>query len=138
MIIATASIVLLLGVLCILAYWLATYALPFMMGFVTARLAYETGASLIGAGLIGVLAAMGSIVLLLLALVVLQHPVLRITAVLVFVGPAVLAGYDLVHGLTYEAVPSVVWCQIFSTMGGIFVGASALARLTAMLEGFSK
>ncbi len=41
----------LVGILCVVAYTLATYALPLMLGFAAARFAYHTGSGLIGAGL---------------------------------------------------------------------------------------
>ena len=50
------SVVLIAG-LCVLAYTLAVYALPFMLGLTAAQFAYHTGSSLIGAGLVGLVAA---------------------------------------------------------------------------------
>jgi len=47
----------LVGILCVVAYTLATYALPLMLGFAVARFAYHTGSGLIGASFIGLLAA---------------------------------------------------------------------------------
>lgn len=43
--------------LCVLAYTLAVYALPFMLGVTAAQFAYHTGAGFIGAGLVGFAAA---------------------------------------------------------------------------------
>jgi hypothetical protein len=51
MLMSVAAIVL----LCIAAYTLATYALPFMLSLAAARFAYHTGAGLIGAGFVGLL-----------------------------------------------------------------------------------
>ncbi len=42
--------------LCVLAYTLAVYALPFMIGVEAARWAYFSGSGLIGAGLVGLVA----------------------------------------------------------------------------------
>lgn len=50
------SVVLIAG-LCVLAYTLAVYALPFMLGVTAAQFAYHTGAGFIGAGLVGLVAA---------------------------------------------------------------------------------
>jgi len=47
----------LVGILCVVAYTLTTYALPLMLGFAVARFAYHTGTGPIGAGVIGVIAA---------------------------------------------------------------------------------
>ena len=49
--------VVLVGPLCLVAYTLATYALPLMLGFAAARFAYHTGSGLIGASFIGVISA---------------------------------------------------------------------------------
>jgi hypothetical protein len=48
---------------------------------------------------------------------------------LVFAAPAAIAGYALVHGVTYEAMPSAIWRQIFCFGGGAGVGVSATMRL---------
>jgi hypothetical protein len=47
----------LIGMLCVAAYTLAVYALPFMLGLTAAQFAYHTGSGLIGAGLVGLVAA---------------------------------------------------------------------------------
>ena len=43
--------VVLITMLCVAAYALAVYALPFMLGLTAAQFAYQTGSGLIGAGL---------------------------------------------------------------------------------------
>lgn len=113
--------------LCVLAYTLAVYALPFMLGVTAAQFAYHTGAGFIGAGLVGLVAAFGVLALLFDAL---RSPSLRLIVALIFAAPAAVAGYALVHGVTKESVPSEVRRQIFCIVGGAFVGTSALLRLT--------
>ncbi|HHN0383750.1 TPA: hypothetical protein ACRL0P_006446 [Pseudomonas aeruginosa] len=49
--------VVLIAMLCVAAYTLAVYALPFMLGLTAAQFAYQTGSGLIGAGLVGLVAA---------------------------------------------------------------------------------
>lgn len=124
----------LIGILCVIAYTLATYALPFMLGLAAARFAYDTGSGLIGAGLIGLVAAAASFGFLVVLFVTLRPPVLRLIVALVFAAPAAMAGYALVHGVTHESVPSEIWRQIFCVIGGIFVGVSALMRLAAPMD----
>ena len=120
--------------MCVLAYRLATYALPFAIALAAMRFAYDTGAGIIGAGLVGVVAGMVSFAILVLAFAVLRAPILRIAVALIFATPAAIAGYALVQGLTAEIVPSPVWRQIFSAIGAITIGISALARLAAPLS----
>ena len=119
----------LVGLLCVLAYRLATYALPFMFGLAAARFAYATGSGLIGAGVVGFVAGAVAFGLLRLMFSRLRVPILRGLVALIFVFPAAIAGYQLVNGVTTDAVPSEIWRQIFCGMGGLVVGLSALARL---------
>ncbi len=122
------SVALIAG-LCVLAYTLAVYALPFMLAIEAARFAYATGSGLIGAGLVGLVAGAAAYGLLVFAFASLRSPVLRLIVALVFAAPAAVAGYALVHGVTGDAVPSEVWRQIFCIIGGGLVGVSALLRL---------
>lgn len=125
------SVVLIVG-LCVLAYTLAVYALPFMLGVSAAQFAYHTGAGFIGAGLVGFVAAVAAVAafgVLALLFDSLRSPILRLIVALVFAAPAAVAGYALVHGVTKEAVPSEIWRQIFCIIGGAFVFVSALMRL---------
>ena len=124
------SVALIAG-LCVLAYTLAVYALPFMLAVEAARFAYATGSGQIGAGLVGLVAGAAAYGLLVFAFASLRSPVLRMIVALVFAAPAAVAGYALVYGVTREAVPSEVWRQIFCVIGGGVVGVSALLRLVA-------
>jgi hypothetical protein len=124
----------LIGLLCTLAYTLATFALPFMLGLTAARFAYTTGAGIIGAGFVGFVAGVAAFGVLALLFATLRSPVLRFIIMLVFVVPAAIAGYFLVHGIAREAVPSEVWRQIFCIIGGIVVGVSAWLRLAVPIH----
>lgn len=115
--------------LCVLAYLLATFALPFMLAVEAARFAYATGAGWIGAGIVGFIAGVASFGILAFLFATLRAPILRVAVAQIFATPAAVAGYALVHGVTREAVPSEIWRQIFCIAGGMFVGCSALARL---------
>lgn len=92
--------------LCVLAYRLATVALPFMLALEAARFAYATGVGWIGAGIVGFFAGVASFGLLALLFATLRSPFLRLAVALIFAAPAAVAGYALVHGVTREAVPS--------------------------------
>lgn len=126
--------VVLVGVLCFVAYTLATYALPFMLGLTAARFAYDTGSGLIGAGLVGLAAGAVAFGVLVFLFASLRPPILRLVVALIFAAPAAMAGYALVYGVTHEAVPSEIWRQIFCIIGAMFVGVSALMRLSAPLD----
>lgn len=122
------AIVLVCG-MALLAYRLATFALPFMLALEAARFAYATGAGWIGSGIVGFFAGVAAFGILAFLFATLRAPTLRLAVALIFAAPAAVAGYALVHGVTREAVPSEIWRQIFCIAGGMFVGCSALARL---------
>lgn len=127
--------VFLIAALCFLAYTLAVYALPFMLGLHAGQFAYQTGSGVIGAGLVG-LFSMGIAFGILAGLFqTLRSPVLRFIVVAVFTVPAAYAGYMVVHGVTRESVPSELWRQIFCIVGGGFVGISAFRKLTMQATG---
>ena len=128
------SVVLIAG-LCVLAYTLAVYALPFMLGVSAAQFAYQTGSGLIGAGLVGLVAAGAAFGVLALLFDSLRSPILRLAVALVFAAPAAIAGFALVHGITRDAVPSDIWRVIFCLIGGGVTGLSALMRLAADVVG---
>lgn len=127
MIVLMLMTVALVAGLCVLAYTLAFYALPFMLGVEVARWAYASGSGLIGAGLVGLVTgavAYGLLIVLFMAV----RPILRLAVALAFAVPAAVAGYAMVHGITREAVPSEVWRTIFCLIGGGVTGLSALMR----------
>lgn len=119
----------LIALLCVLAYTLAIYALPFMLGLTAAQFAYQTGSGLIGAGLVGLFSAGVAFGVLAVLFETIRTPALRLVVALIFAAPAAVAGYALVSGITHEAVPSEIWRQIFCIVGGGVGGVAALARL---------
>jgi len=129
MIVVMLMSVALIAGLCVLAYTLAVYALPFMLAVEATRFAYATGSGLIGAGLVDLVAGASCHRLLVFALASLRSPILRPIVALVFAAPAAVAGYALVHGVTCEAAPSEVWRVIVCLIGAGFVGTLALLGL---------
>lgn len=121
----------LIAILCVVAYTLAIYALPFMLGLTAAQFVYQTGSGLIGAALVGLVAAGAAFGILALLFDTLRSPIPRLTVALIFAAPAAVAGYALVNGVTKESMPSEILRQIFCIIGGGFVGVSALMRLAA-------
>src|SRR3546814_5687023 len=57
---------------------------------------------------------------------------IRLMIALAFVAPAALAGYHATHGIVKHTMPSDTWQIIFSVIGAIAVGVTALIRVTAM------
>ncbi|MFC5508108.1 hypothetical protein [Bosea massiliensis] len=129
MIVLMLMAVALIAGLSVLAYTLAVYALPFMLGVEATKWAYASGSGLIGAGLIGLVADAAAYGLLIVLFMTARPPILRLAVAFVFAAPAAVAGFALVHGITREAVPSEVWRMIFCLVGGGVTGLSALVRL---------
>jgi hypothetical protein len=118
-----------IGTLCVLAYRLAVYALPVMLGFEIACITYQTGAGMIGASIIGFVAGAVAYGLLSVLFVSMRSPVARITIGLTFALPAAGAGYTHISGISANTIPSEIWRLMFSVLGGLLVGVTALTRL---------
>ena len=131
MIVLMLMAIALLAGLCVLAYTLAVYALPFMLGVEVARWAYASGSGLIGAGLVGLVTGAVAYGLLIVLFMAVRPPILRLAVALVSAAPAAVAGYALVHGITGEAAPSEVWRTIFCLIGAGVTGLSALMRIAS-------
>lgn len=108
----------LIALLCVLAYNLAVYALPFFVGLTAAQFAYQTGSGLVGAGLVGLFSASVAFGVLAVLFETIRIPIIRLIVALIFAAPAAVASYALVHGITKEAVPSDIWRQVFWIAGG--------------------
>jgi hypothetical protein len=119
----------LIGTLCVFAYRFAVHALPVMLGFEVARFANETGTGIVGAGVVDLIAGAVAFGLLSAVFVSVKSPIARVIIGLIFALPAAGAGYALVSGVSASTVPSEVWRQIFSIVGGVFVGTAAFTRL---------
>jgi hypothetical protein len=123
-------ITVLIGTLCVLAYRLAVYALPGMLGFEIARIAYQTGAGMIGASIIGFIVGAVAFGLLSILYVSVRSPAARIVVGFIFALPAAGTDYALVSGMSANAIPSELWRLVFCALGGFLVGAAAFTRLS--------
>jgi hypothetical protein len=121
--------VMLTGTLCVLAYRFAVHALPIVLSFQVAHIAYGTGSGLLGAGFLGLVAGAVAFGLLSAVFVSAKSPIACVIIGLMFALPAAGAGYALMSAISASAVPSEVWRQIFCITGGVLVGAAAFRRL---------
>lgn len=131
MIFVVALALLLIAMMVILAYRLATYALPAMLGLTVARLADATGAGWVGAGIAGFVVGALSFCFFAVLFATARTPTVRAVVVLIFVTPAVAAGYVLTYGLTEGAIPSAIWRQTLCIAVSALIGVSAFARLAS-------
>ena len=120
----------LIGTLCVLAYRLAVYALPVMLGFAIARIANQTGAGLIGASIIAFVAGAVAYGILSVLFFSLRSPAARIAVGLIFALPAAAAGFALMSVISANTVPSEHWRVMFCILGGLLVGSAAFTRLS--------
>ncbi len=121
-----------IAAMCWLLFNLAVFALPFFIGLHSGIWAYGTGAGWLGAILVGGFAG-GLTLALGEALMMLVRPVwARLLIALVFVAPAVLAGFHATLGVTRALMPSETWQLIFAVIGAIAVGIAAFLRVAGM------
>lgn len=123
--------------LTMIAWHLAIYALPFMVGLATFRYVHATDASV----LMSMLAALGaaglSVVVAAAILTFIRAPLLRLPVLAVFAAPAALAGYALVYGVAHNVIESTVALNLLSGSGGLFVGIAAMLNIIGFSAAFS-
>lgn len=121
-----------IAVLCWLLFTLAVFALPFFAGVTLGLWAHGTGAGILGGVIVGAFAAAATFGLFQLLLLFVRPSWLKLLILLVFVAPAVVAGYHATFGIVKLTMPSESWQVIFALAGAIAVGITAYMRLTMM------
>ena len=121
-----------IAALCWLLFNLAVFALPFFAGVTVGIWAHGTGAGILGGVIVGVLAAAAAFGLFQLLLLFVRPAWLKLLVLLVFVAPAVLAGYHATFGIVKLTMPSETWQAVFAIVGAIAVGITSFMRLTMM------
>ena len=117
------------GVLSALLFNAAVYALPVVVGIWTLQQVIALGGGAVGGIASGMLAGA---VIYAVGHVVFEDSrsePLRIAITVLFVVPAILAGYNLAAALLLIGMAPGFWAQVLAGMGALVVGASALARL---------
>jgi len=122
-----------IGFFCWMLFTLAVFARPFFVGMSIGASAYQSGAGWLGALLAGLLAAGLTLGFGQIGLMVARTTWARLLIALVFVAPAVMAGYHATHGIVKHAMPSETWQQIFSVIGAIAIGCTAFVRVAGMV-----
>ncbi len=117
--------------LCVLAFTLATYALPLMVALAAGRLAIVCGAPMAIAAIVGLVAAASSFSALAYLQAGLRSPAARLAVAVVYATPAGVAGYALMFGVFNGMQLEGFVRQCLCLAGGGFVAISAVFRLTA-------
>jgi len=120
-----------LGAMLVLLFTLAIYAAPFFVGLTAGMWAFETGAAVIGAVVVGLVAGVVALFAAQLLFASVRSLALRAVIALLFAAPAAVAGYHAVLGVSALLVPSEAWRHVFAAIGGLVVGVSAAVQLAA-------
>jgi MFS family permease len=118
-----------IGFLCCLLFTLAVYATPFFVGVTTAFAAFNYGAGVTGALIVGLTASVVTLVAGRAAFSVAKSPIVRGAFALIFAAPAAVAGFHATLGLAQISVSSEIWRDLFAVMGAVIVGCTAFVRL---------
>lgn len=123
-----------LGLFCWLIFALAAYAVPFFVAVSIGMLTFDSGAGVIGALLVGIIAGALTLVLGQTAFAMTRSTILRAAIGAAFAVPAAIAGYHVVLAMSQIGVPSLAWREVFAYLGAVSVGATAWMRLTLFAE----
>lgn len=126
-----------IGLFCWLIFMLAVYALPFFIGLTAGMAAFHSGAGVVGALLVGIVAGALTLGIAQIAFALARPMVLRALIAAVFAGPAAIAGYHAVLGLSQIGMPSLVWREVLAWIGALFIGGTTWARMTVFAEPLS-
>jgi len=118
-----------LGMLCILLYNLAVYALPVLVGIAAGLLASEIGLGVIGGIVVGLAAAGLTYGIGHVAFTSSRSLVIRLGVALIFATPAAIWGHQLVFQILELGEIATVWRHVFATAGALVVAGTAVARL---------
>jgi len=118
-----------IGFFCWLLFTLAVFALPTFVGFTIGMWSVHTGAGILGGILVGLVAAGLTFGIGQLLLAFVPWIWARGLIVTAYAAPATVAGYSATHGIAQMAMPSPTWQMIFSIIGAIAVGVTALVRI---------
>ncbi|RDW13622.1 hypothetical protein [Paracoccus thiocyanatus] len=126
--------VMLTAVTCVIAWYLAIYALPVMVFVETFSFVHATETGFLLSVLAAGTAALLSVGLVLAVLFKARNPILCLLARAVFVIPAIIAGYALIHGVTHEAIESAIALKLLCGTAGLVTGIAALINLNGFGE----
>lgn len=116
----------------VIAFNLALYAMPLMVSVTAFQLAHGVGAGILLSGFAAFGAGLLSVIVVLAMLCLVRNPVVRLSGMAIFAGPAATAGYALTHGVLKHGVESAVAVNSLSTIGGLAIGVAAAANVLTL------
>jgi hypothetical protein len=123
-----------IGLFCCLIFMLAVYALPFFVAINAGIWAYHSGAGLIGAPFIAIVAGGMTLSIAQIAFAMTRSIILRAVIAALFALPATFAGYHVALAMAQIGVPSLVWQEVIACFGAAFIGSTAWTRLAVSRE----
>lgn len=118
-----------IGLSCWLLFTLAVHALPFLAALTAGFAAHRSGAGVMGATIVAVVAGGITLTIGRIVFATVRSPPVRAAIGLLYAVPAAIAGYHATLGLARMGVPSEVWRITFAIIGAIAVGGTAWARM---------
>lgn len=123
-------LVIALVLFCVLLFRFAIYALPAAVGLNVGYWAITTGAGVIGGIFAGAATGIAVFAIGQIAFTSSRSSVTRVIVGLVFVIPAVWAGYSMVLQLAeVSGTTSSLWQHVFAVTGSLVIGYIAFSRL---------
>ncbi|MFC3571685.1 hypothetical protein [Paracoccus simplex] len=118
----------------VIAWYLAIWALPVMVFVETFSFIHATETRFLLSVLAAGTAALLSVGLVLAVLFKARNPILCLLARAVFVIPAMIAGYAVVHGVTHDAIESAIALTLLCGTAGLITGIAVLINLNGFGE----
>lgn len=122
-----------LGFCCWLVFTLAIYALPTFAGLTAGLAAFHSGAGVIGALVVGLMAGSATLALGQLAVASTNTPLIRAIIGLLYGVPATIAGYQVSSALAGIGMPGSGWQTTFAVIGAVVSGCTAFSRLALLV-----
>jgi hypothetical protein len=121
-----------IGLFCWLMFTLAVYALPFFIAVSASKMAFDGGAGVIGAPIVGIAAGTLTLAMGQIAFAIARSLILCAAIAAAFALPAAMAGYHVVLVMSQIGISSLAWREVFAWAGAILIGATAWTRLTVL------
>ncbi|MGY3621548.1 hypothetical protein [Bradyrhizobium sp. USDA 10063] len=122
------------GSFCWAIFALAVYALPFFVALNVGMMAFQRGAVVVGALLIGTAGGTLTLAVAQATVAVTRSLTLRVAVATAFAVPAAVAGYHVVSALSQIGMPSLAWREALASLGAVCIGGTAWTRLTVFSE----
>ena len=119
-----------LGLFCWLLFTLAIYALPFLAGLTAGLAAFDSGAGVIGAIIVGPVIGGATLALGQMAFATTRTPLIRAFIGLLYAVPATVAGYQVSFALSGIGMSTGGWQTTFAVIGAVLAGFTAFSRMT--------